>query len=157
MIMSDDPGAILKAACDAALANPAFQPKNGNTFCNFAVQSIANALGCHEFDGLMADEIYQTMAANASGRWTKVSGSDATIHALGGGLAVAGLPSQRLGEAHGHVAVLYPVGMQYSGSLKHDVPVVANVGKTVGAMRSSGAFPILDGEADYFTWNGQEA
>lgn len=148
-----DQGAVLKAACDTALANPAFQPKNGNTFCNFAVEQIAGALGCHELDGLMADDIYQLMASNASGRWKKVSGSDATIHALDGGLAIAGLPSQRLNEARGHVAVVAPVGMQFSGSLKHDVPVLANLGKTVGYMKSSAAFPILDGEADYFTWS----
>ena len=148
-----DPGAVLKEACDAALANPAFQPANGVTHCNQGVIFIAGALGVHELDGLMADEQYQIMASNASGHWKKVSGSDATIHALSGGLAIAGLPSQRLKEAHGHVAIVFPIGMQFSGSLKRDVPLLANIGKTVGVMKSSAAFPILDGEADYFTWS----
>src|SRR6185312_11935366 len=145
-----DPGAVLKAAADAALVNPKFQPGKGETHCNQAVQSIAEEMGCTELSYRMADEQYQVMAANASGRWKKVSGTDATLHALDGGLAIAALPSQRLGEAHGHVAAVYPIGMQWSGSLGHDVPMVANVGKRVGLMRSSEAFPVADGEADYF-------
>lgn len=148
-----DLGAMLKSACDAALANKKFQPSAGVTHCNQAVMAISSAMGCKDLNNLMADEQYQVMATNASGRWSKVSGADATIHALGGGLAIAGLPSQYLGEAHGHVAVIYPIGMQMSGSLGHDVPMVANVGKTIGVMRSSAAFPVADGESEYFTWN----
>jgi hypothetical protein len=144
----------IKALCDAALANPAFQPKNGVTHCNEAVNQVASAVGCLEFVGLMADEIYQTMVTNASGKWAKLDGSDATIWALSNGLAIAAMPSQRLGEAHGHVAVIYPQGMEGSASLGHDVPLVANVGKTVGVMKSSGAFPVAKGEADYFTYAG---
>ena len=144
----------IKALCDAALSNPAFQPKNGVTHCNQAVNQVASAVGCLEFVGLMADEIYQTMVTNASGKWAKLGGSDATIWALSNGLAIAAMPSQRLGEAHGHVAVIYPQGMEGSASLGHDVPLVANVGKTVGVMKSSGAFPVAKGEADYFTYAG---
>ena len=51
------------------------------------------------------------------------------------------------------MAIVFPIGMQFSGSLKRDVPLLANIGKTVGVMKSSAAFPILDGEADYFTWS----
>ena len=148
-----DHGDVLKAAADAALADPDFQPGAGVTHCNQAVMSVAAQLGCEELAGICADEQYQVMSSNASGRWRKVLGSDASIHALGGGLAIAGLPSQRLGEAHGHVAICYPVGMQYSGSLGRDVPMLANVGRTVGVMKSSAAFPVADGEADYFIWS----
>lgn len=144
----------IKALCDGVLANPAFKPKNGITHCNESVNSIAQAVGCNEFVGLLADEIYQTMVTNASGKWKGVDGSDATILALSNGLAVAGMPSQRMGEAHGHVCVVYPLGMQASGSLGHDVPMVANVGKKVGVMKSSEAFPVADGEAEYFTYAG---
>lgn len=144
----------MKALCDAALANPVFHPKNGTTYCNLALNSIAKGAGCDEFDGLMADEIYQLMVTNASGKWARVDGSDVSIWALSNGLAVAALPSHRLGEAHGHVCAVYPLGMQASGSLGHDVPMVANIGKTVGVMRSSQAFPPAKGEAEYFTYAG---
>ena len=148
--MTDD----IKALCDAALSNPAFKPKNGVTHCNEAVNQVAVAVGCSEFVGLMADEIYQTILTNASGKWAKVDGSDAAIWSLSNGLAIAGLPSQRLGEAHGHVCVIYPLGMEGSASLGHDVPMVANVGKSVGVMKSSQAFPPSEGEADYFIYAG---
>jgi hypothetical protein len=140
----------LKAVCDAALSNPLYHPANGITYCNWAVDSIAQQFCCHEFDGLDADEIYQVMASNASGKWTKSDGSDAAIWALSNGLAIAGMPSQRMGQDHGHVAVLYPLGMQYSPSLNRDVPMLCNIGKSVGIMKSSEAFPIADGEAEYF-------
>ena len=144
----------IKELCDAALSNPSFQPKNGVTHCNQAVNQVASAVGCLEFVGLMADEIYQTMVTNASGKWAKLDGSDASIWALSNGLAIAAMSSAQLGEAHGHVAILYPLGMQESGSLGHDVPMLANVGKTVGVMKSSEAFPVTKGEAAYFTYAG---
>lgn len=144
----------IKVLCDDALSNPSFQPKKGTTYCNLAVNSIAKGAGCNEFDGLMADEIYQTMKTNASGKWQKLDGSDVTIWALSNGLAIAALPSQVLGEDHGHVAVIYPLGMQASASLGRDVPMVANIGKSVGVMRSTQAFPVSKGEAEYYTYAG---
>jgi hypothetical protein len=148
-----DQGEVLKEACDDALGNLDLQPCCGTTYCNVAVMGIAAQMGCQELNGLIADEIYQVMATNPSGRWTKVEGAEATLHALGGGLAIAGLPSHRLMEAHGHVAVVYPQGMEASGSLGHDVPMLANVGKTVGVMKSTAAFPVADGEAEYYIWS----
>lgn len=144
--------ADIKLLCEIVLKDPTLQPVKGVTHCNQAVARVAAAMGCADLNGLMADEQYQVMARNSNGNWKKVSGSDAAIHALGNGLAVAGLPSQTLDEAHGHVAVLYPIGMQLSASLGHDVPMVANIGKTVGVMRSSQAFPVDKGEAEYFIW-----
>lgn len=144
----------IKDVCDQAMANPKFQPKKGTTYCNMAVQFIADAMGCQELDGLMADEIYQVMKTNASGKWKNVEGSDATIWALSNGLSIAAMSSQDLGEAHGHVAVVYPLGMEGSASLGHDVPMVANVGKSVGVMRSTQAFPVSKGEARYYTYAG---
>ncbi len=143
----------LKAACDLALKDPDFQPDKGVTHCNQAVMFVARNMGCYELNGYNADEQYQIMSTNASGHWQKVGGPDASIHALSDKLAIAALPSQALGETHGHVAACYPLGMQYSGSLKHDVPMVANVGKTVGVMKSSSAFPVADGEAEYFIYS----
>lgn len=146
--------ADLKTLCDAALANKFFKPSHGLTYCNFAVEFIARGMGCLEFENHTANQIYQLISTNASGKWLKSGGSQATIWALSNGFAIAGLPSQRLGEDHGHVCAIYPLGMQASGSLKHDVPMVANVGKTVGVMKSSAAFPVADGEAEYFIYRG---
>jgi hypothetical protein len=143
----------LKDACDAALDNPAFQPRDGETFCNLAAASIAQALGCGELQGLMADEIYAKMANNAAGHWTKLDGSSASQKAIAGGLVIAAMSSGMLSEAHGHVAVLYPQSAEFSGSLNRYVPCVANIGKTVGVMKSSEAFPVSVGEADYFAWS----
>ncbi len=160
----------LKAACDAALSNPAFKPSDGVTHCNQAAISIANAMGCHELDGLLADDQYKVIGKNESGCWKSVKPFEATIHALGNQLAVAILPSYRIIEGlddndkpiyakHGHIAVVYPLGMQWSGRLMHDVPMLANVGRTVGVMKASMAFPVASGDAYYYAWspNGKES
>lgn len=144
----------LKEILDQALANPGFKPKNGITHCNEALQFIATSMGCDEFKGMIADDIYKTMVTNASGKWAKVDPSDATIWALSNGLSVAGLPSGRLGETHGHVAAVAPVGQQYSPSFKIDVPVVCNIGSTVWYMKTSEAFPVSKGMPDFFTYAG---
>lgn len=145
----------LKAACDAVLLDPALKPSPDGkvTHCNSAAQIVAKALGCDEFDDpkgapIMANAMHAVMKANASGKWKPADGRSATLHALDGGLAFAAIVE----EVHGHLAAIYPVGMQASGSLKKDVPMVANVGKTVGLMKVSGAFPVANGEPDYFVW-----
>ena len=154
-----DKGDVLKAACDEVIADESLQPvkdaagKIIETHCNFGAARVAEAMGCGELSGHNADEQYQIMSSNASGRWKKVSGSEATIHALDGGLAFAALPSHRLEEAHGHIAAIYPAGMQWSGSLGQDVPMVANVGKLDAEERASQAFPVAEGEPDYFVWS----
>jgi hypothetical protein len=150
-------GEVLKAACDAVIADEDLAPKRVDgvlvTHCNEGAEKVAEKMGCTELSGYMADEQYQIMATNESGRWMKVTGSEATIHALGGGLAFAAMPSQRLGEAHGHIAAIYPAGMQYSGSLGKDVPMVANVGVQDREEKASEAFPVAKGEPDYFIWS----
>lgn len=146
--MSLDAGDTLKKACDAVLSDPSLRPSSGVTHCNQALARIASACGYTAFAGLMADQIVALVAASPS--WAEATGSEAAIHALSGGLAIAGMSSQRLGEAHGHVTVVYPLGMGRSGSLGHDVPMVANVGKFVGICLSSEAYPVAVGEADYY-------
>ena len=165
-LLNPNAGEVLKAACDAALANPAFQPSEGVTHCNQSAAFIAQALGCNELGGILADADYLVMGRNASGKWKNVTRFDAAIQALSNGLAFAILPSYRIMDGrdaetgkpiwakHGHIAVVYPLGMQWSGSLQHDVPMLANVGKTVGVMKASAAFPVASGDAYYFTWSG---
>ena len=161
--MSQDNGELLMDACNHILRDPALAPefdKAGKllkTHCNRAALLVAQALGCDEFessgrDPLLADQMIEVMALNESGKWKRATGSEATIHALSGGLAYAAKTSEELGAAHGHIAVIYPVGMQKSGSWKADVPVLANVGKENREMKTSEAFPVLRGQPSYFTW-----
>lgn len=145
---------ILKAACDTAIKNPAFAPANGVTHCNEGAIFIANALGCHELDNLMADQQYKVMVVNKSGLWVKADGTAATVWALSGGLAFAIMSSEQLEETHGHIATIYPAPMQFSGSLNKNVPVVANIGTNEAEEKDSMAFPVTKGEANYFIWKG---
>ncbi len=161
--MSDDgSGELLKDVCDQVMADSDLAPefdKTGRvsvTHCNAGALLVAQAMGCSEFDTegdpLIADQMIALMEANASGKWQTVSGSAATIHALSGGLAFAAKTSVELGEAHGHIAAVYPMGMQRSNSWKRDVPVLANVGRENGAEKASQVFPVLKGEPTYFAW-----
>ena len=162
-----DKGQLLADACKRVVSDPKLAPqydkKTGKltaTHCNRAALLVAQAMGCAEFDRpagsdpLLADKMIALMASNSSGRWRKVSGADATIHALGGGLAFAAKTSAELGAAHGHIAAVWPVGRQRSDSWRTDVPVLANVGKDNGMMRASKAFPVARGEPPYFAWDG---
>lgn len=159
--MTTDEGALLKEACDRVIADPSLAPKiekkTGKilmTHCNRGALLVAQAMGCNEFDGeaLTADQMIALMEDNASGKWKKATGSDATIHALSGGLGFAAKTSSELGAAHGHIATIYPVGMQKSSSWKRDVPMVANVGKENAEEKVSQVFPVAKGEPAYFVW-----
>jgi len=176
--MTDELGDVLQRFCVQLVADPTLQPeytKDGvliKTHCNQAARKGAQLFSCTEFDSLdlLADDMYAIMKTNASGRWKVVTGQEATLHALSGGLAYAAMPGAALGETHGHITVICPLGMQPSGSLQKDVPVVANVGKgdpgsqlgqadKFGIKRKknwickvSQAFPVDKGEPNYFTW-----
>ncbi len=143
----------LKEACDDVIADPSLEPGGGVTHCNEGARRVAQALGCNDFDdeSLLADDMCDIMAAG--GRWTRVDGQQATDHALAGGLAFAAMSSHRLGEAHGHIAAIYPAPLEYSGSLARLVPFVANVGKQDREEKVSAAFPVSKGEPDYFTYS----
>lgn len=164
--MSDN-GELLKDACDLVIHDPKlepeFDPKTGKilvTHCNEGLLLVAQAMDCHEFDTegepLMADEMIALMERNESGCWSTGSSSEAAIHALSGGLAVAAKTSEELDEAHGHVAVVYPAAQQRSGSWNKDVPMCANVGKRNGEEKVSEAFPVSKGEPVYYLWTKQE-
>lgn len=144
----------IKDVLDQALANPDFKPYQGVTHCNEAIQFIAKEFGCDEFTGMLADDIYETIVTNKSKKWDKVDSADASIWALSNGLAVAALPSYRLGEAHGHIVAVAPLPQEYSNTFRTEVPMVANLGKSVGYMRTSEAFPVYKGMPDFFTYAG---
>lgn len=158
-----DEGETLKSICDKVLRDPELAPlrdkKTGKitaTHCNTSSLLVAVTMGCLEFssagESLLADAMVAVMRENRSGCWKKVDGSTASIHALSGCLAFAAMSSEDLKEAHGHIAPLYPVGMQFSGSFKKDVPMVANVGIVQELETVSRAFPVTRGEPSYFTW-----
>lgn len=177
--MSDDLGDVLQRFCIQLVADPALQPEYNSdgalvrTHCNQASRKAAQLLNCSEFDNeeLLADDMYAIMKSNVSKRWKVAGGQEATLHALNGGLAFAAMPGAALGETHGHITVICPLGMQRSGSLDKDVPVVANVGKgdpgsPLGVAdkhgvrrkknwicKASQAFPVKEGEPAYFVWS----
>lgn len=167
-----DPGAVLKTACDAVVAAPELRPEYSSagdlleTFCNIGARRVAQAMGCHDFDdvNLNADAMHAIMTAG----WLRVTGAEATLHALDGGLAFASVTGAMIGETHGHIAAIRPESRQPSNTLKCDVPVVANVGrgdpqaplvagpragiktKRNWNCRVSQAFPVAKGEPNYF-------
>ncbi len=158
----------LQIACDAALANKDFRPnytKDGKlvaTHCNQAARAIAQALGCAELDDskMTADLMIAHMEANVSKKWTKVDVSTAAIRALDGKLVFAGMTGAGLGEAHGHIAAVYPLARQPSASAGMDVPMLANIGsqnwkdgKPNPPIRTSEAFPVKRcGMPTFYAW-----
>ena len=135
----------LKAACDKAVTEPAFQPHKTEwgtleTHCNQAVVEIAGEMGI-EIPLLLANELCDLFAE----KWEKVSPGNAVQIAMLGGIAVA---AKKFTD-HGHVAIIYPVQMQHSETYCQNVPVVANVGKENRVMRVSEAFKHCDAP-DYF-------
>jgi hypothetical protein len=122
----------LKAACDAAIADKSLAPKNGETYCNFGLIKIMQLMGLAPLSG-RANQMIIAMGAE----WNAVTAGRAVALAKAGKLCVAGLA----GDKHGHVAVVYPADMEFSGSRKKNVPMVANVGNKNGMMKASGAFP----------------
>ena len=117
------------------------------TFCNIGLDRVLGLCGIPRMvdavgQPLMANAMIDSMRAN-SDRWTPVSGDVACARASQGLLVVA--CQQEAG--HGHVCPVYPAAMQMSGSYGKDVPMVSNIGRTVGVMRVSQAFKT---EPEYY-------
>jgi hypothetical protein len=124
----------------AIVKNPAFQPRNGSTFCNFATQLIAEGIfGTDSLNGLTANQIH----AKISKEWRKVSAEDAVNFAKHSFVIAS-----QAGEKHGHVATVLPLPMVSSGKWGPAVPVCANVGVKNGIMGVNFAF---SSEPEYFT------
>ncbi len=148
--------ATLKALLQQLTQDPELEPKaDGTTFCNCFTRRVVQAFNCTEFDdkSLLADDMEQILRLNISGKWEPCDGSTAANRAMIGGLVIAVKTSKELGEAHGHINVIYPAPMQFSGSLNTAIPMCANVGKRNGVMKISEAFPVAKGEPNYYTYN----
>ncbi len=128
------------AAYNRSTIGQAWYPdQSGNTFCNFAVNSICNALGYTKFN---ASSVNTPVAANSmitflgnSVDWMNIDGNVAQAHANIGALVLA-VKSNPAG--HGHVCVVIPGEMQYSNNFSKQAPVVMNVGKDVFIGKHSG-------------------
>ena len=116
---------LIDAICDA-YDNPDYQPKGNITFCNFAVAQVAEAMGCKQLTGKMADDIMDFIETSED--WSDVPMEKAQDIANQGTLIVAGLKSTELNQDHGHVVVVRPGLPCYSGKWVAKVPRVLNVG-----------------------------
>lgn len=142
--------AQLRLEIEASLKFPGHQPKDGKTYCNFHTRRVAAKMGAN-LPQMMANDLHDYLEKN----WRKDTGARAQAHAEKGGLAVA----SKKYPVHGHLAPIFPTGsMAFSGSWGKLVPYVGNVGKTVGVMSTSHAFPVKDSsgnplpEPEYFLW-----
>jgi len=120
-------------------SNPAFVPRDGLTFCNFAVSLVAEAFGITSLSGKRANDIDAWLQSNA----TKCTGTEAIELAETGALVIA---SQSSRTGSGHVAVVLPE-KDYSVKWGKTVPKVANVGKRNGVMGVNWAFAT---EPEYY-------
>lgn len=146
----------LAAICEETINEPSLLGRKGTTYCNIAVQRISEFFGFHGFRGLLANDMYKVCLN--SDRWSllkifrvdKKTFSDCLIaqsRAMNGNFVVAA----KRGSGNGHIAVVYPGKMAYSGKWGEDVPLVANVGKKNGIMGANYAFKE---RPEFFIWNG---
>lgn len=136
----------LKGACDQVVADPELAPRGGKTYCNVSARRVAAAMG-FQMPVMLANAMIGYLAN--SPEWMSVEMDEAAAHAVLGKLAFVALSE----EPHGHIAPLYPAPAAESGSWGQKVPIIANVGKTNGIMRLSGAFKFADkGKLRYFLY-----
>lgn len=128
---------VLKATCDQVVSDPSLMPRDGNTYCNVATRRVAAAMG-FQMELMLANAMIEYLAKNPS--WREVAMDLAHAFAVGGGFAVVAVAD----APHGHIATIYPAPAAESGSWGQKVPIIANVGKTNGIMRLSGAFRAAD-------------
>lgn len=143
--------------------NPRYYPEfeNGTlvkTHCNAFIDDVASAVGCFDFhdqntkEPLLADDIMAVLINADPERWVelKVHEDSKTndfeviqVWANQGFLTIAGATSSMLKAAHGHVCIIRPGQMKYSGKWGL-CPVVANVGKEMFIGRAKGG--VMKGE-----------
>lgn len=105
---------------------PDLRPKpDGTTFCNVAVATVAAAMGCTQLEGKNADQIVAFLDTDPD--WSDVPMEKAQDMANQGSLLIAGLDSKALSQTHGHVVVIRPGKICYSGKWGA-TPRVLNIG-----------------------------
>ncbi len=124
---------LIQELCRTAIEE--FQPDDGLTYCNYAVNFIARELGYAELGGLLAN--LMIMHFQNSGDFANIDIDTAHRLADAGNLVVAA----KRGNPHGHVATLYPGRkMILSRKWGKKVPFVANIGSRNGIMGCNYAF-----------------
>ena len=131
---------------DAVRNAPDLAPHDGMTFCNVALDRVLGLCGIPRIvtskgEPMLANDMIDFIENSPD--WKKVDGQVACARASQGILVVA----CQCEVLHGHVCPVYPSPMGYSASWQKEVPIVSNVGKTVGVMRASQAFRT---EPDYY-------
>lgn len=112
------------------------------TFCNVALDRILTLCELprmvNKLNGqpLCANDMIDTMR-NSPSIWSEISGDSACARASQGLVVVA---AQSNASGHGHVAVVYPAPEEYSGSWAKNVPMLNNIGKENGVMKTSKCF-----------------
>lgn len=143
--------AKLETLCHELISDPALMSRDitndgiPETFCNRAVIRAAQRYGCYALDGLSANAITAILPITSG--WQLTSQDRATQHAQRGGLAVAA----KSYVGHGHVAVIAPRPMELSGSWRHTVPMVANVGRPPNRIKKTSEAFTGD-EPEYFIY-----
>lgn len=108
-----DPIALIDAILDT-YDRADLQPlADGTTFCNLAVDSVAKAMGYTQLGSKTADQI--VMFLDGSAEWSETPFAKAQDLANQGSLLIAGLTSTQMGQAHGHVCIIRPGKVVYSG------------------------------------------
>jgi len=145
-----DRNLLIDAICetyDRAVIRPegqgVFYPEGGRTFCNLVVSEIAEKMGCHDLNGLMANDICDLVSASSN--WKKVLMQDTQAMANLGTFILA----VQKDSPHGHVCVVRPGKDKFSGRYGK-VPSVMNVGKDVAISKGvNWAFRDLP---DFYAW-----
>lgn len=117
---------ILKKLLDTIATHP-FYVKDEYTKCNYAVNEAVRTYCSYDgFVGLQANDIIEKMEMDKA-VWQRLYGHGlAQGEANRGEMVVAGLE----GRKHGHVVVIYPGKMVFSGKWERWVPLCMNVGKS---------------------------
>lgn len=141
----------LKHNLDSIRVMADLQPIDGKTFCNLALKRTFELCG---HPGVFQPNEMANAIANqleTDKRFRAMGSREAWNASNDGHLVVAAHKY----NAHGHVAMVYPSEeMQFSSSWQKDVPLVSNVGQTVGVMKVSKAFPVSLGEPEYYLFEG---
>ena len=124
-----------ETALKGIIVRPELQPSNGVTHCNAFLQAVAHLFNIKDFDGLMANQIFDLLEANPTKypKQTDVT-SNGYMRLAKDAFADPAkfIVAAQKDTMHGHVCVVAPTGgTSQSGHWNKVVCNVANVGKTV--------------------------
>lgn len=129
----------LIAAQNAAISNPAFQPRGGVTYCNMATMSVAKAMGA-PMEPLKGNANQQSTNLKTSTLYKVVPVGEAQSLADQGYLVIAAWINPTP-SGHGHMNTVRPAGVPGDTITGNSGPIVANVGSKNGVGRQSTFFP----------------